>query len=975
MLIGQSQRRWLAPRSIDSMEASPDGASIVNGIFLPEKLENIVKKNQRINGAITTALANFSDWLSMNQLVFFPEYTDHGINHIQDVLDTAANIIKEESLELLTPEDIYVLTSAILLHDCAMHIGKNGLAELIQNEKYSSNLFGYQIEKSLAEEWRLFENEVSKYSDSDWLKFFSDGSTVEFPKLEADLTGYQNVIAGEFVRKHHARIAQIISLHGLPTGNKPEVFFSPELVHLNELSGFAARSHNISLREAVDLLKPQHAIFTKNTHLAFLMAVLRVADYLQFENKRTPKICFRIKAFCSPISINEWKKQIAVISTHHSHYDEELLYVDASPDDAITLDGISRLLLGLQRELDSLWAVLGEMYSRFPDKKKLGIKIRRVRSSIDDPVEYVARHYKSFHPYLLSLTTNDERLYPLLAKPLYGNKPLVGLRELIQNSIDACNERFTSEESKDPISEVVPYGIHITIDLDNKKLVINDEGSGMDEDIIKNYFLKIGSSYRYSSSWQENYLQDGNAIVPRTGRFGIGVLAGFLLGEKIEIHTRKLGSVEDKALHFEITPSSQKIQINHKRKDSIGTSILIELNEAAIESLKTNSQNDLYAHNVYGSIPRDDIEETEWRWYYLDSPKIKFTLTSEHSETLKDQGLIEKKSIGTAWQLVETTSSVKCYCRTNAKYSYVYCNGILIPETASPKLKLQSIITTTKFLPYETLFIDNNAVLPLNLQRNGFLTDDFFMQNEIETHILKNHINNAIKHLKNHAKHNNGIHAYSSDEYKLSYPSDSTFAIHDNKATPLYPGFTFDPNQLFIIDYTKSSVNRGLKHSNSTILENNEFGYISVADVEKQGHAIKNILSYIIGCEKAEYYTSLRYSKTETTKKTFRGWHFIKKYDFDKLDESDHIFLKSSGFTTSKLSDEWIALNISPTNKKIPEPILREFKNKTDFKCFMFSLVSIHDNHKETSKAHQLWQEMNLPNTLDVEFLKGFEVL
>ena len=940
----------------------------MNGIFLPKKFEDIVKGNQKIHGATKIALSKFSDWLSMNQLIFFPEYTDHGINHIQDVLNSAEDLLTEESFKILTAEDIYVLTSSILLHDCAMHIGKQGLKELINNAMYSSSLFGYPIEKTFKEEWASFEAEVSKYSDNDWLKFFSDGASVTFPDLNADLTGYQNVIVGEFIRKHHARIAQVISLHGLPTGREPEILFDKELVYLNELSGFAARSHNISLRDAVDLVKPEHARFTKNTHLTFLMAVLRISDYLQFENKRTPKICFRIKAFCSPISINEWKKQIAVITTHHTHNDDELLFVDATPEDAITLDGISKLLLGLQKELDSAWAVLGEIYSRFKEKKNLGINIRRVRSSIDDPAEYVKRHYKNFHPYLLGLTTNDERLYPLLAGPLYGDRPLVGLRELIQNAIDACNERYALESEEDPIFVEVPYGIKIEIDLPNKTLEISDSGTGMNEEIIKNYFLKIGSSYRYSSSWQETYLKGGDAIVPRTGRFGIGVLAGFLLGEKITIHTKKHDAPADRALAFEITPSSQKIQINHKKKEKSGTCISIELNENSVAAFEKYTKKELHDY-TYRGYNKDSVEETEWRWYYLDSPKIEINLVSSERKVLPSSILIAKTELGTNWKSIDTNSNLKCYWRSTFKQPNVYCNGILIPSITSPDVKIRSIISRTKFLPYEVLFIDNNAELPLNLQRNGFSTGSFFFEDEIKKKIIEEYLDTCVAHLKSFVAEHKILKPYYNYSYELTYPSDSLFAVTSNNATPLFPGFTFDPEQYYIIDYTKDSLERGLIYSKSNIVADGEFGYISIANIEKQASEVREALIFLTNAEQSTYSVYLKYPSEPTIHRSFKGWHFIKKFDYQKLDESDQGALAANGFTTKEVSKEWIAICIGYQNRDIPEKIIDLLEKGTDLKCYMFSLVQVHDNHLDTSEIHETWKSLNLPNSFDLDAL------
>lgn len=936
-------------------------------ISLPKRFEKKLKDNQRIHGAAKIAISKFSEWLYPNQLVFFPEYTDHGIQHIQDVLNTADEIIREDAFEILTPEDIYVLTLAVLLHDCAMHMSKMGLKDLIENQIYSSGLFGYPLEESFELKWEKFEREVSKYSSNDWQKFFSDGSIVNFPSLEDDLTEKQHVIIGEFIRKYHARIAQVIALHGLPTGKEPVVFFDKELLHLNELAGFAARSHNISLREAVEVIGQDHARTTKNTHLAFVMGVLRIADYLQFENKRTPKLCFNVKAFCSPISIGEWKKQMAVINTHNAHNDDELLYVDAVPEDAPTLEGIGRLLNGLQHELDALWAVLGEVYSRIPSKRNLGINIRRVRSSIDNPASYVSRHFKKFHPKLVGLTTNDERLYPLLASPLYGDRPLIGLRELIQNSIDACNERFAQESGKDPIFEEVPHGIKIIIDKEHRTLTISDEGNGMDVDIVEGYFLKIGSSFRYSATWQDKYIKEEGAIVPRTGRFGIGVLAGFLLGEKISVHTRKLNEPEEKALFFSMTPSSQKIQINYLKKETVGTSIIVELNSATLDRLEKLEKKDVHNYDNYRRQHKKHREESEWRWYYLDSPEIKVNFLTGQIGSLPTKHTIVKADFDKAWNKLDNTGPVKCYWRSRQSAPIVYCNGILIPNLDTPMFELHGTFSKSFSFTYEVFFIDNDAALPLNLQRNAFLNEDFFLENNIKIDLITTHIKTSIAGLKNHSSKSD-IGKYYWNTSPTFRNENSQFAIHGGTATPLYPGFKFNEQNLYLVDFTKRSVGRGLIFSKSRKIHELDYGYISVGDVDKQPSEVRSALMYFTGK------SLLSYSQPETDDSLddefkIEGWFFIKKFDFDKLDDTDSTTLKGHGYEIVNLPETWVAVCKSEFIEEIPSDIVQLLEEKVDFNCYMFSLVRIIGNEKKSSDFHTIWNSLNLPNTLDATFL------
>ena len=161
----------------------------------------------------------------------------------------------------------------------------------------------------------------------------------------------------------------------------------------------------------------------------------------------------------------EWKKHLSIISTNDYHPDDELLFIEAFPDDAITLSGIKKLLTGLQQELDEFWAVTGEVYSRYKPLNNLTIKYRRVKSNIDDPIKYVETNHKSYHPEILSVKADNQKLFPLLIKPLYGDIPHIGFRELLQNSLDASNERFSKESGKNIIDLDIPYEINIEINL------------------------------------------------------------------------------------------------------------------------------------------------------------------------------------------------------------------------------------------------------------------------------------------------------------------------------------------------------------------------------------------------------------------------------------------------------------------------------------------------------------------------------
>jgi molecular chaperone HtpG len=78
----------------------------------------------------------------------------------------------------------------------------------------------------------------------------------------------------------------------------------------------------------------------------------------------------------------------------------------------------------------------------------------------------------------------------LMGTKLYGN-PEVALRELLQNSIDACLLRKAQESKWGNLYEpkiLVKYYTENGEDI----LEVIDNGTGMDEYIINNYYSKIG---------------------------------------------------------------------------------------------------------------------------------------------------------------------------------------------------------------------------------------------------------------------------------------------------------------------------------------------------------------------------------------------------------------------------------------------------------------------------------------------------
>lgn len=178
--------------------------------------------------------------------------------------------------------------------------------------------------------------------------------------------------------------------------------------------------------------------------------------------------------------------------------------------------------------------------SRFNGKWKEFILPGKIKRTIV-PEGYVSGQYR--------LTLDQEQVMELLVgRDLYSD-PAVFVRELIQNAIDAVRTR-------EKLDRELPSGwkgqINIRTWRDNEGyhwFRIEDNGIGMTEEIIKNYFLKIGCSYYTSDTFQQLKLRcRADVDYMPISRFGIGILSCFMGDEKtnqVEVstkHFRELGT-------------------------------------------------------------------------------------------------------------------------------------------------------------------------------------------------------------------------------------------------------------------------------------------------------------------------------------------------------------------------------------------------------------------------------------------------
>jgi hypothetical protein len=153
-------------------------------LTIPDRFAQLLEDNHKLSGMVQLALSTFEELFYWSKLPFFPDYTDHGKKHIQNVLNAADLLIAESAESTLTAEDITVLVISTLLHDAGMHISKDGFENLITS---SHPLIEDLDGSSWRQLWEEFGREVRRFDGKTLVRLFGSSDAIRVPVLKKNL--------------------------------------------------------------------------------------------------------------------------------------------------------------------------------------------------------------------------------------------------------------------------------------------------------------------------------------------------------------------------------------------------------------------------------------------------------------------------------------------------------------------------------------------------------------------------------------------------------------------------------------------------------------------------------------------------------------------------------------------------------------------------------------------------------------------
>lgn len=293
--------------------------------------------------------------------------------------------------------------------------------------------------------------------------------------------------------------------------------------------------------------------------------------------------------------------------------------------------------------------------------------------------------------------SESKRLLDLMINSIYTNKDIF-LRELISNASDAIDKLYyESLTNKDIKVKKKDLAINISVNNDNKAIIIEDNGIGMTEEELENNLGTIAKSGTLAFKEMMDKKKDINII----GQFGVGFYSAFMISKKIVVESKSINSnqgyswVSDGLDGYTICECDRKengTKITLYLKDDTDDFTYSDyISDYKIKNLVTKYSDYISYPIIYNNetlnsmVPlwkknKKDIKEEDYNNFYSDKyydyeKPVKVIHTSA-------EGMISYKAL----LFIPSHTPMDYYTKEYEKGLSLYSNGVLIMENCKDLL-------------------------------------------------------------------------------------------------------------------------------------------------------------------------------------------------------------------------------------------------------------------------------------------------
>ena len=516
------EREWIAQESVSSLAKSPfmtEFADRLNDLTLFKQLETSASSSRTslskadlasLRGLTTNVAETVGPSLATISQTFH-QYTNHDFTHCVNIIDHMGRFIPKTTLENLNGLEIAVLILAAILHDSGMVVSDSEKQNTLISDDYRTFATGHSDRVTAAQRAR------------------NDGMEYKARLIEDAL------LAEYYRRLHPDRVKTFIADH---LKQHPLVFRN---INISNQIIAVCESHAWGIYDSYDARRPERRVSALETekfvanipvNLQYLACCLRLADILDFDRTRTPLSVFQILHFSEDKSWEEWNKHLQIDGWTISEREVSYAASCTTPQFYIAVTNFLDDIDSELRECRRL--IMKDAPKSIAERYELHLPPASDRWKVEmADKDYIAGAFRFQLDYeRIMLLLMDKSLYP---------DPALFLRELLQNSLDACRHRQAIAKSHNagntyhPSIAVWDY----SQDESDPRIIFQDNGMGMSRKMVEKYFMQVGRSYYRSAEFEVERARLGekNVNLEATSQFGIGILSCFLVCDRFEVET------------------------------------------------------------------------------------------------------------------------------------------------------------------------------------------------------------------------------------------------------------------------------------------------------------------------------------------------------------------------------------------------------------------------------------------------------
>lgn len=500
----------------------------------------------------------------------FVNYSLHDASHSRSIIRAIERFLGEKRISRLSPTDTFMLLICAYAHDYGMAYSYNRIYEILSSHEFDTFL------KMLKKELSFLDQE-----DAQAVKFLLDYLAEDKTLPLQDIYWAISLVVQLYLRSDHWR--GILDL-GKDFKGLFEGHLKGRFIEGSEGIIDICMCHGKEFHEIFQLSPIADGIINDDFHPRFVAAMLRLGDLLDLDNDRFPTWfvheAAKNKTMIPKLSILHYRKHESI---SHLLITEKMIEIQANCDSAQdgyeTASLVSQWTGWLQEECRQLrlhWnEIIPENFWNPPANPDVKIFVD-------------SKPYRSMNRNL-HMRMSQERVMDLLKGTSIYRDEYIGIREVIQNAIDASllqmwedithNSYLRYKLSKDNANEGLKltdfttegrnaifsnYDITVEVikDLEIKRvlLVVKDKGIGISLEDIR-YIADIGSSKENNPRLLKLMEKMPDWMKP-SGIFGIGLQSVFQLCDCIKFYTRQPNQPERLIALFSYGKNKGKIDVH-----------------------------------------------------------------------------------------------------------------------------------------------------------------------------------------------------------------------------------------------------------------------------------------------------------------------------------------------------------------------------------------------------------------------------